>query len=107
MKIDGLQAGNIYQSFADKTTSAAAAGTSSSAVAREGSVTDRVEISAKASDMQQARQLVSRSRTAEITGDRQTRIDEIRSQIMSGQYQVPAEDVARSILLGGNLDTRA
>lgn len=107
MKIDGLQAGSIYQSFAEKTASAPSAGVSAADGTGEGSTADRVEISARASDMQQARRLASSARTAETPGERQARIEEIRSQITSGQYQVPAEAVARSILLGANFDTRA
>lgn len=109
MRIDHYQAGEIYRAYAEKAAQTQAAGTGTTASDAVGGTapSDRVEISQKASDMQQARELSSRISADETPADRQARIADIKSRIESGQYQVASSDVARSILLGGNLDQQA
>lgn len=106
MRIDQYQAGKVYRSFTEKAAQSQAAGAKPAGTAGGTAQSDRVEISREASDMQQAKELSSRV-SAETPQDRQTRIADIKNRIESGQYAVSSSDVARSILLGGNLDQRA
>ena len=50
---------------------------------------DKVEISASAKEMQQVSQ---------ISAQRQTKLDELKSQIENGTYKMNASDTAKSIL---------
>lgn len=107
MRIDKYQAGEIYRSFAEKTAQSQPAGARATKTAGGAAQSDRVEISREASDMQQAKELASHISASETPEDRQARIADIKNRIESGQYTVASSDVARSILLGGNLDQRA
>lgn len=102
MKIDGIQAGRLYDAFSDKKTSGQTSGG-----ARSPEKGDRVEISGKASDMSKAGSLARSSSSSETSADRQARLDHIKKLVDSGEYNVSSKKVARSILTGRNFDTRA
>lgn len=101
MKIDGFQAQKIYESYAARSQSAKAS--DSDGTAQKG---DRVEISSKAADMSEAEQLKNKT-TEEDSGARASRVAEIKKLVESGEYSVPAQAVAGSILKGAGLDRRA
>jgi flagellar biosynthesis anti-sigma factor FlgM len=104
MKIDGFQAGKLYEAYASKNNQAANLTPDDSSKAEK---TDRVEISPKAAGMSEATALSQKIQGAESPADRQARISQLKSLIESGQYNVPSKAVAQSILIGSSLDVKA
>lgn len=104
MKIDGFQAGKLYEAYASSSGKPANTNTGSAA-ADDGM--DRVEISEKASQASKASELRQQATSSETAEQRQQRIDEIKKLVNEGQYHVPARAVAQSMLIGRNLDIKA
>jgi flagellar biosynthesis anti-sigma factor FlgM len=107
MKIDGLQPQAVYKSFANSAAKIDDAGKKSV----NQTDADRVEISSECSDLNQARKLVDQSGisadTSAQASERSEKVEALKQQIESGEYYVSSKDVARSILTGNYLDSRA
>lgn len=99
MKINGLQPHNVYVSFSkeekEKKTVKEPSGQAGSS--------DRVEISAEAAGRSEAERLAQKITDTPADTGRAERLDAIKKQVQDGTYQVPAEQVAGSIL-GGRVD---
>ncbi len=104
MKIDGFQVSKRYETYSANSSKAANVNAGDQSRPDK---TDRVEISAKAADMNEATALKQGIRQVESPDARQARIGEIKKLIDAGQYNVPTKAVAQSILVGSNLDIRA
>ena len=103
MKIDGFGVGKFYEQYSGKTAKDANPAAQEVVKAAK---TDRVEISSKAADMNKAA-LVQKSMSSESIDERQSRIDNIKSLVDAGQYNIPTKTVAQSILRGSFLDKKA
>lgn len=99
MKIDGIKAQNIYESYAKNNSKKV----EKADIKASG---DRVEISAKASDMNLAKKITSKETAPVEKTSREERINEIKSRIDAGNYSVPSSDVARSMVKGRIFDKK-
>lgn len=109
MKIDGLQPQDIYKSFVSGAVhgnDVAAAGKKAADVS-----TDRVEISSESAGLNEARNLVRQSGIADIddlqASGGSEKVEALKQQVESGEYNVSSKDVANSILSGRHFDSRA
>lgn len=101
MKIDSIQAGNIYNAYSDKSQPG-------KNVAAEGESIpggDRLEISGRASDVTEASELAKQALPA--SESRAAKLADIKSRIEAGTYSVPSKDVAQGILKGIFMDKKA
>lgn len=111
MKIDGLQPQDVYKSYMSSAVRGDGAGSDTEKAAASDISADRVEISPESADLSEARELVAESGiSADLSTDAPSRSDKVgalKSQVESGEYNVASEDVAKSILTGNYLDSRA
>lgn len=107
MKINGVQPQDIYKSFMNSTVHSE----NSDKKTTTDISTDRVEISPESVSLSEARELTRQSGiTADSAVDassRSEKVEALKKQIESGEYNVASEDVAKSILTGNHLDSRA
>ena len=110
MKINGLQPQDVYKSFASST-----AHSEDNVVADKKSAVDvsadRVEISSESADLNEARNLVQQAGITDSDGSqtasRSEKVEALKQQVESGEYNVSSKDVANSIVTGRYLDSRA
>lgn len=102
MKINGLQPQEIYKSYMQ--TSLHTDNEKSSA--KEAN-TDRVEISAQGTDINDARKLVKKSGISADEGADSERLEALKEKVQSGSYSVSSKDIAQSILKGRYFDKKA
>ncbi|MDR3553078.1 MAG: flagellar biosynthesis anti-sigma factor FlgM [Clostridia bacterium] len=102
MKVNGIQAQNIYESYQKNLKQDEAVKDSSSQKAQG----DTLELSPGAADLQEAGTF---ARKTSDDGDTQrtARITDIKNQIDAGTYNVSSQDVARSVLKGMIMDQKA
>ncbi|CDZ23517.1 hypothetical protein CCDG5_0378 [[Clostridium] cellulosi] len=103
MKINGLQPQEVYKTYVNNIYKSGAE--IKKAVISD---TDSLTISQQSSDLYEARRLADESGILDVNEEgREERIEELKSLIDSGQYNVSAEDVAKSIVSGKIFDNRA
>jgi flagellar biosynthesis anti-sigma factor FlgM len=112
MKIDGIRAQNIYETY-QKDLERTEAGKpnpgtadTAKASAESGMSRDVIEISSQAADLKEAGMFAKKA-MGESGGGKAARLAELKNLIDTGNYQVPSEEVAKSILKGIRLDLRA
>ena len=101
MKIDGLSAQNIYESY-QKTYEHAGSAKQAEPTEKVGDV---VELSPRAADLQEAGRFARQS-VGESADGRAARVARIKVQVADGTYQVPSEELARTLLKGVLFDRR-
>jgi len=110
MKINGLQAQDMYNSYTkinQTANSEQAASVASAASGKQGG--DKLEISekGKAASLLEAGNLAKKSLTPENQDQRAQKVAEIKNRVQAGSYNVSSTDVAKSILKGNLFDQRA
>ena len=110
MKINGLQPQDVYKSFASNSVHGEDSAAADKKITADVSA-DRVEISPESSELNEARNLVQQSGITESddsqTASRSEKVEALKQQVESGEYNVSSKDVANSILTGRYLDSRA
>lgn len=104
MKINGLQPQEVYKSFMKDVVHTGSAHVKASRVSQ----TDSLEVSSQCAELNEARKLADESGIVDLDGGvREEKIEELKSLIEQGQYNVSAKDVAESIIKGKFLDSKA
>lgn len=103
MKINGLQPQEVYKTYVNNVHKSGS--DIKKAVISD---TDSLTISQQSSDLCEARRLAEESGIFDVNDEcREDKIEELKSLIDAGQYNVSAEDVAKSIVCGKIFDNRA
>jgi negative regulator of flagellin synthesis FlgM len=106
MKINGLQPQDVYKSYMKSAISTD--GTDKSGTGSVKADTDRVEISSQGSDISEARELVKKSGILTDDdsdgADRAEKVETLKNQVQSGNYNVDSKDVSQSIIKGRLVD---
>lgn len=104
MEINRLEPQSVYKAFMNNT----AHGLDPDKKTDTEVKADTVEISSESADLNEARKLTSRSGITHTDYEsRSEKVEALKEQIEAGEYNVSAKDVARSILTGNYLDSRA
>lgn len=107
MKINGLQPQDVYKSYMNSNLH------SDDSVEKDKKDetdvnADRVEISSESADLSEARELTRKSGIMSAhDSSRSEKVEALKQQVESGEYNVSSKDVAKSILTGNYLDSRA
>ena len=100
MKVDGVKAQSIYDSYSRDTQRSRSRTEDDSGIKG-----DKLELSGKANELKDAKMLAQKSLAAD--GDRSAKIGRIKKMIDSGTYSVPSSSVAKSVMKGLFFDKKA
>lgn len=107
MKIDSIQAQNVYQSYQNDGVKAADSRNAAASVDNEATKKDTLELSTQASSLRDARALSTKADAAGDGGEHARRLAAVKAAVADGTYHVEAREVTRSLLKGTVFDRRA